>query len=110
VDRGGVGGGNHLTGVVEPPHHRRSDHRQGEFHPLLCWKIHNPLAPSCSNAQRSCAGVFMGPTFTIASSSPSLPHTGQRHRSRTPKDLRIDAAGIVLIIMYGAGCLRSGSG
>ena len=40
-------------------------------------------SPSCSNAQRSCAGVFIGPTFTIACSSPTLPHTGQRHRSRT---------------------------
>jgi hypothetical protein len=29
-----------LTGIVEPPHHRRSDHRQGEFRTLLFRKIH----------------------------------------------------------------------
>jgi hypothetical protein len=29
-----------LTRIVEPPHHRRSDHRQGEFRTLLFRKIH----------------------------------------------------------------------
>jgi hypothetical protein len=40
-------------------------------------------SPSCANAQRSCAKLPIGPTLTIACSTPSLPHTGHRHRSRT---------------------------
>ena len=40
-------------------------------------------SPNCSNTQRSCASDFIGPTFTIFRSSPTLPQTGHRQRRRT---------------------------
>ena len=57
------------------------------FHALIAAAA---TALSVENTQRSCARHSIGPTLSISRSSPSLPHTGHKHRCRTSLVFIID--------------------
>jgi hypothetical protein len=60
------------------------------FHALIAAAA---TALSVENTQRSCARHSIGPTLSISRSSPSLPHTGHKHRCRTSLVFIIDLMG-----------------
>jgi hypothetical protein len=75
--------------IDQSPHHIRPNRRQSELGPVFLRKIENALTKLLKYTAVM-SEAFHRANSTIRRSSPSLPHTGHKHRRRTSSVFIID--------------------